>query len=132
MRCWLDMKIFGLNGILLPGLLLVLLALAGCNKAEKIDPRAGGGGLSGKWLWADNVFTAEFSGGNFIATANDTQTVISQGNYIVVSVIQVRLNWRGNVTGADNSAVCQRPEPNQLVCTDAGGKSFTLNKLSAS
>lgn len=121
-------KFFGRSRFILPGMLSALIVLAGCNKAEKIDPTAGGGGLSGKWLSSDNVFTAEFNDGIFIATANDTQSIISQGSYIVISVVQVRLNWRGNVTGLDNSAVCQRPDPNLLECVDAGGKNFTLRK----
>ena len=39
--------------------LLPAILLASCAKDAKIDPLAGGGGLSGKWVSGDNVFTAE-------------------------------------------------------------------------
>ena len=115
---------------LFTGMLLASVAtLAACNTTkEKVDPLAGGGGLAGNWVSGDNVFTANFNAGQFIATTNDTGTVISEGNYVVSSASEVNLNWTGKLTGQPNSAVCQRPDPNLLSCTDAGGKTFTMRK----
>lgn len=110
-------------------LIFAMLLVASCNKAEKIDPRAGGGGLSGNWVSGDRIFTATLSNGDFTARANDTNEVISQGSYVVVSTERIDLKWQGNVTNQANSAVCQRPSDNILSCTDAGGKAFVLNKV---
>lgn len=110
---------------------ILAIGAAGCANKGKIDPLAGGGGLAGSWVSSDNVFTASFSAGEFVATANDTGGVISEGRYIVASASEVRLDWRGKITGVDNSAVCQRPSPEQLNCTDATGKTFTLIKRMA-
>lgn len=109
---------------------VVGLSLAACQPKEKIDPRAGGGGLVGNWVSADNIFTANLNNGSFIATANDTGETISNGSYIVVSSTRVDLKWRGNVTKQDNSATCQRPDERSMQCTDATGKSFSLIKSS--
>lgn len=107
---------------------LVALLSACNNKADPIDPLAGGGGLSGDWVSSDNVFTASFSNGNFLAVANDTGGKISEGSYFVTSAAAIQLNWRGVVSGANNSASCKRPNAETLICTDAGGKTFTLIK----
>lgn len=105
--------------------------IAGCQPDEKIDPRAGGGGLQGSWASADGIFTANFNNGSFIATANDTGSVISEGSYIAVAFNQVNLKWNGKVTGSQNSATCARPDVTSLNCTDAAGRSFTLIKTSS-
>ena len=105
------------------------VTLVGCNKSAKIDPLAGGGGLAGNWVSSDNIFTALLSDGAFTATANDNGALLSQGDYVVVSTTELRLNWVGSNTGSQNSAVCQRPEVSLLNCTDASGKSFSLRKL---
>lgn len=108
---------------------VIAMTLASCaNPDGVVDPLAGGGGLTGSWVSGDNVFSANFENGRFIANANDTGSVISEGSYIVSAATQVNLNWKGNVTGQENSAVCQRPEPNTLNCTDVAGKTFTLRK----
>ena len=109
--------------------LLLGIALGGCNKSVKIDPLAGGGGLTGNWVSSDNIFTAQLSDGSFMATANDNGALLSQGEYVVVSTTELRLSWTGSNTGSQNSAICHRPEVNLLNCTDLAGKSFTLRKL---
>ena len=112
-------------------LLLVSLSilLSACsNKADPIDPLAGGGGLSGEWVSSDNVFTATFNNGNFLAIANDTGGKISEGNYFVTSAAEIQLNWRGVVSGTNNSAICKRPDAQILNCTDTQGKTFRLVK----
>lgn len=113
------------NIVLVSSLALLLVA---CNKEEQIDPLAGGGGLSGEWASSDGVFTATFNNGNFLAVANDTGGKISEGNYFVSSAIEIRLNWRGVVSGANNSAICKRPDATTLNCIDSGSKAFTLVK----
>ena len=107
---------------------IATLALAGCNARDKEDPLAGGGGLSGQWRSSDNVFTAQLQDGAFQATANDTGSLISEGSYVVLSTTEVRLSWRGTITGQENSAVCSRPDIGTLNCRDAAGKTFTLLK----
>lgn len=108
----------------------ITVLLSACNKADPIDPLAGGGGLSGEWVSSDNVFTASFNNGTFLALANDTGGKISEGNYFVVSAAEIRLDWRGVVSGANNSAICKRPDASTLICIDTGSKSFTLIKKS--
>ena len=107
-----------------------LLMLAACQTA-KIDPTAGGGGLAGNWAPDGGGYTAVFRNGTFQTVATDTGNVISQGSYVAQSVAQVDLNWTSNITGQPNSAKCQRPDPNSLICTDAGGKSFTLRRIAS-
>lgn len=107
---------------------LTILLSACNNKADPIDPLAGGGGLSGDWLSSDNVFSASFNNGTFLALANDTGGKISEGNYFVVSAAEIRLDWHGVVSGTNNSAICKRPDASTLICTDAGAKTFTLIK----
>ncbi|MFK7902212.1 MAG: hypothetical protein AB8B49_05145 [Nitratireductor sp.] len=106
-------------------------ALAGCNDKEVIDPLAGGGGLAGEWVSGDNVFTAQFVNGNFLAVANDTGSKLSEGSYTVISASEVRMNWLGVVSGQNNAAVCQRPDASRMNCTDQTGKTFTLKKKGA-
>lgn len=116
------------------GALLVIgaVALSGCQtKDEKIDPIAGGGGLTGKWISSDNVFSAQLDNGNFFSTANDTGEVLSQGTYVVISAKEIQMKWRGNLSQQDNSANCQREGVGVLVCTDLAGKGFTLRKATA-
>jgi len=108
--------------------LAAALALASCAKDEKIDPLAGGGGLAGTWASSDGVFIAELADGSFVSRANDTGEVLSEGNYVVSSATAVKLNWRGRLSGQDNSANCNRPGPDTLNCVDAAGRTFTLNK----
>ena len=109
-------------------LLGAVLALAACQSA-KVNPTAGGGGLAGNWAPTTGGYTAIFRAGTFQTVATDTSNVISQGNYVVQSEKMVKLNWSSNVTGLANSAQCDRPNPNSLNCTDAGGKTFTLNRI---
>jgi hypothetical protein len=109
---------------------VLLIGLSACAKDGKIDPLAGGGGLAGTWLSSDNVFTAEFVDGSFVSKANDTGEVLSEGSYVVSSVSEIKLSWRGRLSGQDNSANCSRPEANRLTCVDAAGRAFTLNKTS--
>jgi len=111
---------------------LVAMALSACQtKDAKIDPLAGGGGLTGKWVSSDNVFSAQLDNGNFYSTANDTGEILSEGKYIVVSASEIKLEWRGRLSGLDNSARCQRQGTDLMTCTDQAGKSFTLQKVGA-
>lgn len=114
------------------GLTAALLAIAasGCQTA-KINPTAGGGGLTGAWRPDSGGYTAMFNNGRFETTALDTGNLISQGGYLVVSDKQVNLTWTSNITGLENSASCERPDADTLVCRDAGGKSFTLRRNTA-
>lgn len=104
-----------------------MLAVSGCQTA-KINPTAGGGGLQGTWLPAGGGYTANFDNGVFSTVAADTGNVISQGSYIAVSESRVELNWSSNITGLQNTATCDRPNPNTLNCTDGGGKGFVLTR----
>lgn len=106
---------------------LGLLALASCA-GPKIDPTAGGGGITGNWAPDGGGYTAIFNNGQFSTTAADTGNIISQGSYLAVSTTEVTLNWTSNITGLQNSARCERPDPVVLNCTDDGGKTFTLRK----
>jgi hypothetical protein len=103
------------------------LALWGCE-STKINPTAGGGGLAGEWKPTEGNYTASFDNGTFTTTALDTGGIISQGSYVAISEKEVDLNWQSNVTGTANSARCQRPDPNTLVCADGGGRGFTLRR----
>ncbi len=105
-----------------------LAMVAGCQTA-RIDPTAGGGGLSGRWSPDTGGYAAVFDNGIFRTTASDTGNVISQGSYIVQSGETVELTWTSNITGQPNSARCTRPSVNLLNCTDAGGKPFTLRRI---
>lgn len=106
----------------------MLTGLSGCSTNGKDDPLAGGGGLAGRWVSGDNVFSAEMNDGSFTAIANDTGNILSQGSYIVLSASEVKLDWRGNVTGQENTAVCTRPDVGTLNCRDQAGKTFVLRK----
>lgn len=107
-----------------------VLTLAACQTA-KINPTAGGGGLAGDWTPDSGGYTATFRNGVFQTVATDTGNVISQGSYIAQSAEQVDLSWTSNITGQPNSAKCNRPSPEVLNCTDAGGRSFTLRRRAA-
>lgn len=107
---------------------LAALAVAGCESGKKADPLAGGGGLAGRWVSSDSVFTAEFRDGSFVSTANDTGETLSTGSYIVLSVNEIRLEWVGNLSKQQNVATCQRPSVDVLNCTDQAGRSFSLRK----
>lgn len=108
--------------------LSLAFALGGCAQGVKIDPTAGGGGLTGTWQPDGGGYTARFDNGTFSTVAADTGGLISQGSYIVQSESQVQLQWKSNITGLDNSAQCNRPDPNSMECRDAGGKSFVLRR----
>jgi hypothetical protein len=109
------------------------LVLSGCQtKDEKIDPIAGGGGLTGKWVSSDNVFSAQLDNGLFFSTANDTGEVLSEGTYIVISAKEIQMKWRGKLSQQENSANCQREGVGVLICTDLVGKGFTLRKAGIS
>ncbi len=112
-------------------LLAAGLALAGCSQTGKIDPLAGGGGLTGNWAPDGGGYAALFANGIFRTTAADTGNVISEGNYVALSANQVELRWQSKITGAANLAQCQRPDPNVLNCTDSAGKPFVLRRLSS-
>lgn len=106
------------------------IALTACQSKEaKIDPLAGGGGLTGKWVSTDNVFTAQLDNGNFFSTANDTGEVLSEGTYVVISATEIKMNWRGKLSQQENSANCQRDGVGVLNCTDIAGKGFSLRKV---
>ncbi|MCB1386078.1 MAG: hypothetical protein KDJ80_09085 [Nitratireductor sp.] len=105
------------------------LLAAGCAQKAKNDPLAGGGGLTGRWVSSDNVFTAEFRDGAFSSVANDTGETLSTGNYIVVSTTEIKLDWYGTLSRQQNSATCQRPAVDQLNCADGAGRRFSLRKI---
>ena len=110
------------------GVFLAVAAVSGCETGKKANPLAGGGGLAGRWISADSVFSAEFQDGSFVSTANDTGETLSTGSYIVVSVNEVRLEWVGNLSQQRNVATCQRPSVDILNCTDQSGRAFSLRK----
>ncbi len=103
------------------------LALFGCQ-TDKINPTAGGGGLTGDWRPDSGGYTAKFENGKFTTVAVDTGNVISQGGYLAISETEVDLNWVSNLTGTSNTAKCVRPDLNILNCTDGGGKAFVLRR----
>jgi hypothetical protein len=105
----------------------ILALVSGCESA-KINPTAGGGGITGNWLPESGGYTAVFDNGRFSTTATDTGNIISQGGYFAVSASHVQLRWTSNITGLENSADCNRPQANTLNCTDAGGKKFVLRR----
>jgi hypothetical protein len=107
--------------------MFALVALASCQTA-KVNPLAGGGGITGQWVPDGGGYTAIFNNGEFSTTASDTGNIISQGSYLAASAKEINLKWTSNITGLENSARCDRPDPVVLNCTDAGGKSFTLRK----
>ena len=111
--------------------LAAVLALTACGQDAKINPTAGGGGLTGTWRPDTGGYTARFDNGAFSTVAADTGNVISQGGYVAVSEKEVQLQWKSNVTGMDNTATCNRPSPDVLNCTDGGGRSFVLRRLPA-
>lgn len=112
-------------------LAIALLALAGCQQTAKLDPLAGGGGLTGTWIPDGGGYSALFANGIFRTTATDTGNVISEGNYVAISASQVELRWQSQITGAANLAQCQRPDANVLNCTDSAGKPFVLRRAPA-
>jgi hypothetical protein len=110
------------------GIAAAMLALvAGCQ-STKINPTAGGGGITGNWQPDSGGYTAIFDNGRFSTTASDTGNIISQGSYLAVSASEVQLHWTSNITGLENSAACNRPQANTLECTDAGGRNFVLRR----
>ncbi len=109
---------------------LACLMLVACNTPPKVDPLAGGGGLSGSWVSTDGVFTAELSNGRFTSRANDTGEVLSQGSYVVASAEQVQLRWRSQARNEDSLANCTREGVEVLNCTDQAGRPFSLRKVS--
>lgn len=109
-------------------LCVAVLGISACDKAEKIDPLAGGGGLNGQWRSGDNVFIADFSDGAFVSRATDTGEILANGRYIVVSTTEVRLEWSGRLSQQNNTAVCNRQGLDNLNCTDQEGRSFSLAK----
>ncbi|MGB7335761.1 MAG: hypothetical protein WBD01_08230 [Salaquimonas sp.] len=115
-------------------LIAVILAssvLTACqNNKAKVDPLAGGGGLTGNWVSADNVFSAQLNNGQFISTANDTGETLSEGRYIVISASEIELSWTGRLSQQSNIAKCRRDGEGLLNCTDQQGKTFTLRKTS--
>lgn len=112
-----------------PTIAIGMMALAAGCQTAKINPTAGGGGLSGRWSPDNGGYMAEFQAGTFRTLANDTGNVISQGSYVVLSESQVQLKWTSNITGQENGADCTRPSVDLLNCTDAGGKPFTLRRV---
>lgn len=111
------------------GMFFAAVAVSGCDTpGKKANPLAGGGGLAGRWISADSVFSAEFRDGSFVSTANDTGEILSTGSYIVVSVNEIRLEWVGKLSQQRNEATCQRPSVDILNCTDQSGRAFSLRK----
>ena len=111
--------------------LMLPIIAGGCQQAAKVNPTAGGGGLSGVWFPDGGGYTARFDNGAFTSIATDTSSVISQGSYVVISSGTIELTWQSNVTGLANSASCARPDIDRLECTDAAGRSFILRRRAA-
>lgn len=108
-------------------LCFVVLTLTACSRGAK---PAGPPIANGTWASSDGVYTATFANGSFRATANDTGETLSQGRYIVKTKDQLRIEWQGNVSRAENSAECTKPNPEEMNCLDQNGKSFTLRRTS--
>jgi hypothetical protein len=107
---------------------ILALALVACGQQAKINPTAGGGGLTGSWTPETGGYSASFDNGAFSTTASDTGNLISQGSYVALSESEVQLNWKSNITGRDNTATCSRPSPDMLSCTDNEGRGFVLRR----
>ncbi len=105
---------------------ILAIVLSGCSLSK--DEIAGPPILNGDWASTDGVYVAELRNGNFRAIANDTGSVISQGNYIAISETSVRLEWVSSISGNANKANCVKPSADQLDCTDQGGKTFSLQR----
>ncbi len=107
------------------GMAVAVLALVGCSQNKET---AGPPILNGKWASSDGVYTAEFLNGSFMAVANDSGTVISEGEYVALSETQIQIKWNGLVSGRSNQADCLRQENNQLDCVDLNGNKFSLRR----
>ena len=105
-------------------LLGLIVTLVACQDKKAAGPPI----LNGSWASSDGVYTAEFLNGSFSAVANDTGTLISQGEYIAISETQIQLKWNGLVSGTSNQADCMRQEDNQLNCVDVKGNKFSLRR----
>ncbi len=116
------------RGFLVAMLLATALVLSACDRPEKIDPLAGGGGLKGQWNSSDNVFYADFLDGQFVSRDANSGVILATGEYLVMSASDVRLNWTSRVTGQNNRADCNRSDAITMTCTDQQGKTFTLRK----
>ncbi len=127
MRIYWEMKSKAAWQVPVAAMVLATLAMTACQ-TDKINPTAGGGGLSGDWRPDGGGYTAKFENGKFTTLALDTGNVISQGGYLAISETQVDLNWVSNITGTSNTATCARPDLNTLNCTDGGGKPFVLRR----
>lgn len=103
--------------------------LSACQQGPKIDPLAGGGGLTGNWAPDGGGYTATFANGAFRTMATDTGNVISEGGYTANSATEVELRWQSRITNLANQARCNRPDANTLLCTDQAGKAFTLRRV---
>jgi len=105
---------------------IFIFALTGCRLTR--EEVAGPPILNGNWASTDGVFTAQFRNGSFVATANDTGGVISEGEYVALASDRVNINWVGRVSGQPNNAQCVKPDPNRLDCTDSAGAKFSLQR----
>ncbi|MEM7214466.1 MAG: hypothetical protein AAF423_02895 [Pseudomonadota bacterium] len=103
----------------------VVGGIAACNSNKDA---AGPPVLNGNWASSDGVYTAEFLNGNFRAIANDTGSVISEGEYIALAEDRIQIKWNGLVSGNSNQADCMKPDENQLDCVDRNGNKFSLRR----
>lgn len=103
------------------------VVLSACSLTNK---GAGPPLLNGKWNSADGVYVAELLNGSFTAVANDTGSIISQGEYIALAEDKVKLEWTSAITGLQNKAECEKPEPDTLNCVDQQGNRFSLQRIS--
>ena len=105
--------------------MVTAIAVSACQTNKDI---AGPPIANGKWASSDGVYTADFNNGRFIATANDTGNVISQGNYVVLSKTKLSITWTGAVSNTQNRAECIKPSDHKMDCVDRNGSSFSLTR----
>ncbi len=121
---------YGKGAACITSRLIIMAAMAvtltACQTGAK---KAGPPIANGQWQSGDGVYTAHFSNGIFQAVANDTGSVLSEGNYVVKSKKELKITWRGNVSQTNNSADCTKPDSESMNCVDANGKSFSLRRI---
>ena len=110
---------------------LAALTLAGCEISGPVSTlptpiKPQQFGPQGNWIGTDGVAISTFGNGLFTSYAADTGARLAEGNYSVANGNLVQLTLRSLVSGTTSQVNCLQVQQQQLNCTTASQKQFSL------
>ncbi|WP_099865440.1 outer membrane lipoprotein Omp10 [Pararhizobium haloflavum] len=93
-------------------------------------PQQRGPAIEGDWV-DPNGIVSSFNSGRFETRTTDTNSLLADGSYTLVSDRLVEIDMTSRVRGTQSQVNCALVSPSQLNCTSDSGSQFSLARRAA-